>query len=114
MDLCSFPSIVGCVRWAKSTWWWDPQSCRGKGRLLQREVLGLNIIKVEAMAKQVKAPRTAAAEKKDCSLHLQGLGRVETCFQEVEGEVLLQGIPSRWRSLSPCWENASDPQSGGF
>lgn len=59
-------------------------------------------------ARQVKAPRTAAAEKKGCSLHLQDLRRVGTHFQEVEGEVLLPGIPSRLGSLSPSWENASE------
>lgn len=44
---------------------------------------------------QVRAPRTAAAEKKGCSLHLQGLRRIGTRFQEVEGEVLLPGVSSR-------------------
>lgn len=54
MGLCSFPSAAESVRWANSAWWWDPQSCREQGRLLQMEVLGLNIIKAEAVAQQDK------------------------------------------------------------
>lgn len=50
--------------------------------------------------RQVKAPHTAAAEKKGCSLHLQGLRRVGTCFQELEREVLLQGVPKVGKSVT--------------
>lgn len=102
------------MRWTNSARRWDLQSCREQGRAATEGSFGLkhHQSRGSGPTRQGKAPCTAAAEKKGCSLHLQGLRRVGTQFQEVEGEVLLPGIPSRWGSLSPSCENASEPRSG--